>query len=54
MNVTRMCDLPPKWDGLVVVLDHCLDMVKPHLDEQSVIAGGIAWSHGVRVRQVTG
>lgn len=50
MNVTRMCDLPPKCH----VLDHCLDMVKPHLDEQSVIAGGIAWSHGVRVRAVTG
>lgn len=35
------------------ILDHCLDVVKPHLDEQSVVAGGIAWSHGVLVRAVT-
>lgn len=29
---------------------HCLTVTEPHLSEGSMVAGGIAWSKGVRVR----
>lgn len=35
------------------ITDRCLEAVQPHLHEQSVIAGGMAWAKGVRVRAVT-